>query len=37
MSLLIAVGILLNISRHARYESPMASRRGKGFGNFRIG
>lgn len=37
MSLLVAIGILLNISRHARYESPTASRRGRGFGNFRIG
>lgn len=37
MSLMIAIGILLNISRHARYESPSMSRRGRGFGNFRIG
>lgn len=37
LSLLVAVGILLNISRHARYESPSANRRGRVFGNFRIG
>ncbi len=37
ISLLIATGILLNISRHARYESPNANRRSKGFSNFRIG
>ena len=36
MSLLIGVGILLNISRHVRYESPSALRRGW-FGRAKFG